>query len=340
MRRKKCSNLSMIFFVLFIAQLFALNHVSKLYVEFENNHAKIEENYIDINSTLINDTVREQQRNNLSSIKQSWISYLEVQDINLIKRDADTYPIYSNGINSITYDDKTMTKEKKELNKFDIYNKEGNSILISNATPQWDESQVEEILNMLVKPLKMFGNNGGFIVFDSYSGKIFLDTTKNQRLANDTEVFLCDDKVSADNKNTTETEKTIDNYFMFRKDSNRINSIVYMFNEKTKMGDQVNNFELYKLGDYNRQFVEMSVLPYETIGFDGQLMQLTILSVVDEEDISSSYVNIMKDMDKSIVTNKNIYGQVSIALIISLIATMISSLIVLYSLKIKNNINE
>ena len=113
-----------------------------------------------------------------------------------------------------------------------------------------------------------------------------------------------------------------------------------MFNEETKMGTCASNFAKYPLGDYNRQFVEMSIIPYETIGFDGQPMQLTVLSVVDEQDVFYAYKEISLKYKNIIVDNKQLYEKASMILIFSLVATMIVMLIALYVIKYRFNCDE
>lgn len=328
-------NIGIIFFVLLLVQIIAFNYSISIYNGFIDNHKRLEKTQVEINTALITETVREQQKNTLSATKQSWMQYLYThQNISLIER-VDGKPLYSNDSTSILFDQDTMYKISKGENKYDIFNKETSELLINDAQPQWKKEEVEKILNVLIKPMKMFGNNGGVIVYDSNSGKVFLDTTSSERLRDTNEYSIFEDYNNKKNQNISETKDVIENFFKLKKDSNRASSIIYMFKEPTKMGDEANNFTKYPLGEYNREFIELAILPYESIGFEGQPLQLTMLSIVDEQDITFAYEKTSCELRESLKTNMMLYGKTSMILFTSIICTMIIMIYTLYKFKYK-----
>lgn len=228
-----------------------------------------------------------------------------------------------------------LSSLKQSWTKYIENNNNNNELVFTDEKPQWNSSKVEEILDILVAPIKVFGNNGGMIVYDSNTGEIFLDTTPIQRIKTNKDVSIFEDYNHANNKNKEDTQLTAEKFFITKRDSNSISDIVYMFNEPTNMHNESSNFYKYPLGSYNRQFIEMSVMPYETIGFNGQPMQLTVLSVVDEQDIFSSYESLINEELIAINKNKKIYEIVSMILVINVLCNMIGMLITLYAISYK-----
>lgn len=336
MKKSKQSVTGIVFFVILLVQIFAFNYSASIYRSFVDNHNALDKSRVEINTTLVTGTIREQQRDSLSSIKQSWMKFLESNpNVSLIEHEGDL-PLYRNEEDSIGFDSNIMLKVKKESNIFDIYEKNTNKLLIANAKPQWNTEKVDEILAMLVAPIKNFGNNGGIIVFDSYSGQIFLDTTSSQRIRDGEYASMFEDDKHINNQNPEACKEVIEKYFKLKKDSVKSSGIIYMFNESAAMGKEAANFDKYKLGEYNRQFIEASILPYETLGFDGQPMQLTILSVVDEQDVMHNYKSTMSDLENNIAKNEELFGKATVILFISIICTMVVMMIALYKIKFKD----
>ena len=117
---------------------------------------------------MINETVRNEQRYNIQSIKQSWINYLNIEKKSIIETDSTgSYPLYKNGNDFIYFNSDTMYRIKTHSNYFNIYSKKDESLLIDNAKPVWNRNQLDYLLNILAAPVKSFGNNGGIIVYDS-----------------------------------------------------------------------------------------------------------------------------------------------------------------------------
>lgn len=321
-----------IMIVFLVVQILALNWIFTIEKHSKKVTNTIGEELVNNDNILISDIVRPQQRFMANSIKQSWMKYIEDTKYSLIEENHEGKPIYSNDIRSIPFDKETMYKEKKTSNIYDIYSKDNNVLLLSDCKPQWNKSQVHQILNFLVAPIKSFGNNGGIIVFDSNTGQIFLDTTPANRKEHSPNLSIYDDYKNIINKNPDQTRAEIYN-FIDKKDSNRLSSFVYSFNEPTKMGDQSLNFKKYPLGDFNRLFVEKLILPYETFGFDGQPMQLTMLIMSDEQDISKAYKDNTQAINANIQYINETLDKAIFILLISTLITMIVLLISIYVIK-------
>lgn len=336
MKNTKKNIIGFVLLAMMIVQVLAINITVSIYKDFSENQEHLTAYSIKSKEVLINDIISTQQKNILNSIKQSWIKYVEHNNIDILARDENGYPIYIHDLEYVGYDSSTMYKERiSEYDTYNIYETSTNKLIISEAIPKWNKNKIKEILDIIISPIKVFGNNGGIIVFDSNNGDIFLDTTPQLRLKNNKDVSIFDDMTSAHNSNKAETRLTCEGYFKLKKDSNNISNIVYMFNEPTEMGKDAFNFEKYKLGDYNRQFIEMAIMPYETIGFEGQSMQLSILVIVDEQDIAAQYKYLDKQIEEIINVNKELYGSIIAILVISLFATMIVMLISVYIIKYK-----
>lgn len=328
---KKTKNTRRMFFAFFsllIVQICLINSIVYVCKEYTTNSANLEETRVQNEEILISDTIRGQQRYMLSSIKQSWIKYLELYGDNLLAKDNEGHPIYKNEESHIGFNNEIMYKVQKESNNFDIYNREDDSLLIENAKPKWNSEEVEKILSLFVAPVKSFGNNGGVIAFDSYSGEIFLDTTNINRKGS-----IFEDHLNKLNKNPEETLLAINNHMVIKKDSDRSTEFVYLFNEETIMGEDAENFKLYPLGKYKRQFIEKLILPYETFGFDGQPMQLTIMLIADEQDIYKAYKSNIENFDDALIINEELYAKTTIILIISTLIIMMTMLLAVYTLK-------
>ena len=113
-----------------------------------------------------------------------------------------------------------------------------------------------------------------------------------------------------------------------------------MFNEETNMNGEADNFSKYPLGNYNRLFIEKMILPYESFGFDGQPMQLTVLLIADEYDIYSAYKANDDDMKKSLDIVLELNSKTTFILISSIAITMIYLLVIAYVFKYSNNLKS
>lgn len=316
---------------LFVLDIFLFNWSLSSISKFETLSNQMKNSEIKNEQTLITDTVRTQQRYIANSVRESWMKYIDDQDDFSLIKEKDGLPVYSNGDSSTVFNDKTMYKVKVKDNIFDIYDKNGNKLVISNASPEWDTYKVNSILNLLVKPIKSFGNNGGIIVFDSYNGHVFLDTTPANRTEDNPSLSIFNDYDNPKNKNPELTKEEINN-FIEKKNSDRSSSFTYMFNDGTQMTDP-NDFSKYKLGDYNRLFVEKIVLPYETFGFDGQPMQLTMLVISNEQDIYKAFKADNEQFETAITKTDKILDNIAWFGGAITVVFMIVILIALYLLK-------
>lgn len=331
-----------LFILLFIVQASAFNLVQKMYFNYNNEKNNIISEINERDKILVNNTIRNQQRAEMQSIKQSWLNYLSLENKSVILTN-ENLPIYKNEDNEIAFNSNDMYKIHTESNIYNIYSKEDDRLILGQATPQWNRNELDYLLNLLVTPVKTFGNNGGIIVYDSYSGEVFLDTTPTDRVSTKTNIFK--DSENSTCKNVESTKTSINSYLKMKKDSDSIENFVYLYNEETDMGNDADNFEKYPLGNYNRQFVEKMILPYESFGFEGQPMQLSVLIVSDEHDISVLYKNNNKNFLSSLNNITCIYEKTIFVLIGILVINMIFIILIAYYLKyrlrdLKENLDE
>lgn len=150
-----------------------------------------------------------------------------------------------------------------------------NKVSISN-NDGWNKKELSTALNVIVEPIKVFGRNGGIIVFDSNNGEIFLDTTPIKRTGK-----MHDDKFS---KNQIEE-------LLEKKDTILEDSIIYLAHEKEMTKEEAMDFKANPIGQHKRQFIEKAILPFESFGFGfSEDKQLTILVVADERDVFNSFI--------------------------------------------------
>lgn len=331
MTERKKNTIFYALLALFVINIFLFNWLLNISSKFNSLSKQIEKTKIKSEEGIISNIVRPQLRFTANSIRESWMKYIENEkDFSLIS-EKDGKPIYANNYSSLIFNDNTMKKEKIKENIFNIYDKQTGKLLIKEASPQWDKTKVNDILDLLVKSTKNFGNNGGIIVFDSYNGDVFLDTTPVNRTELSPKLTIFQDYENPKNKNVELTKKEISD-FIEKKNSNNSSSFTYMFNEPKKMNNP-NDFTSYQLGNYNRLFVEKIILPYESFGFDGQPMQLTMLILADEQDIYKSLKENTKDFTKQISEARTILSEAVWFGTGMTIVFMIVILIVIYNLK-------
>lgn len=324
-----------VFFVLLIIQIILFNFIGYIYKDSISNNEALATTKTLHDTVLISDTIRSQQRNTLQGIRQSWVQYLQTHPSTLVIKNGEKV-VYFNNETTIYYNEKTMYRKQNSNKLFDIYLKEGDKQIAADTRPQWNDEEVAKILNIIAAPVKSFGNNSSILIFDSYTGKVIMDTSFVNRTAIPGYSIFTDYK-NPNNKNPEETKIVTDQDLRMRKDTDRFSSIVYMFNESTRMGNNANNFEKYPLGEYNRLFVEKIILPYETIGVDGQPMQLTMSILTDEKDVISPYEKVSKDYNLYAITNKNIFGKTTLIIVCSTLISMMSILVSIYVLKTLNS---
>lgn len=288
-----------LFIVLFFVQIFCFNYVQKIYYNYNLTKDNIKDELKERNKIFVNETIRNEQRANSRTIKQTWMNYLSYENKSMIKTDSTgLYPAYKNDSEEIYYNAETMYKIHTVSNYFNIYSKADDSLIIENAKPEWNVNELDYLLNLLVTPIKTFGNNGGIIVYDSYSGEVYLDTTPEDRTNKNINMF--EDYKNKECKNPSAVKSNIDTFIKMKKDSDSIENFIYMFNESNSMEGKYDNYDSYPLGNYNRQFAEKMILPYESFGFEGQPMQLTVILIADEQDIFSIYKENDQDFSNSL----------------------------------------
>jgi hypothetical protein len=306
--------ISMIFVVLLFVQLFVFYEVSQLAGDFNETINVSNKTAVTMEEQFVSQTIRGQQRIMLNTIRQEWMQYLvENKDVELLLKDKNGLYIYANKDgNSVSFDDKTMTISKSVDNYYIIRNRKTDKVILDKCRQQWNTDQVKKILNIIATPVKAFGSTGDVIIFDSFTGEMIIDNSEDCKdtpevLNKDGKRYITLDYKHRNNKNPTASKRVIDNEMMWRKDTDVNSGMVYYFNEPVDMKDDANNFEKYPLGQYNREFQEKIILPYESVGIDGQPMQITIVLGAQEKEIFSAFkiaeqyfVTMQKDINKNI----------------------------------------
>ena len=334
--KNKNKIICIILLAVFVVQIFLANVVIVTYNNFKNNQITMVEEKAQATSTVVMEIVSNQQKNQLQAIKQSWVKYLNNNpDINLIEK-QDGLQIFSNGTEELKFDPENMVKViSKDNSYYNIYNLNGEAILLK-CRPKWNYDKVYKVIDTLIGSQKNFGNNGGMIVYDSNSGQILLDTTSQQRLSKSKNASIFNDDVSIYDLNKSYTHQLITNHLMHKKDTTVSNCLISLFNEDRIKGNPY-DFNKYPLGQYKRQFLDVVTLPYETVGFYGEPLQLTILSVADEQDILKNYYIHSTKINQSFIINEKLYERLSMVLFISIITMMLLMTITLYFIKRDDN---
>ena len=79
---------SIVFILFFFIQVICFSFIQKSFCDFKNENDSLYNNFKERNSLLINETVRNEQRYNIQSIKQSWINYLNIEKKSIIETDS------------------------------------------------------------------------------------------------------------------------------------------------------------------------------------------------------------------------------------------------------------
>lgn len=328
MNNKKLNMIKNIFAYIFIVVLFiqliilGLNCGKQNELEARLNF--LEQDKTNIMTTFVKDIVRQQERQSLNAIRESWIQYINLNNIDVLQKDDNNFYLFSNDKKTISFNPSSMKKESKLDGTYIIKDIQTNEILLDNCRPKWNKEEVKKILSIIASPAKVF-NESAILVFDTYNGEILLNTSKDSPLCsgilnkqgNASFYFLYR---HPRNKNKAYT-KTLINEIKNKSDSKRITELTSLFNEEKEMDEnKINDFSVYPLGEYNRDFIEKLVLPYESVGVEGLDMQLTVLIKVNEKDIFSiiekdlnNYGNNYKDI-VNIIKLKNVLPNISIIL--------------------------
>ena len=286
-----------------------------------------------VSESFLQNIVRPQMRRTLEGIREGWISYISShQKTELLLKDNGNY-IYGNKKGEkVVFDERNMTKKKNSNNEYDIYKKDG-TLLISKARPQWNKKEIVNILNIIAAPVRCFGETGDCIVFDSYTGEVLLDNSENKTINQNGEKFIQFQTSHPSNKNKKACSETMKKY-MLRNDSDTNSNMIYYFNEPEYMGNDGNNFTKYPLGQYNRDFQEKIILPYKTIGVEGQEMQLTIVLGANEQELYSGVKKQKRDFDIVKANIKTITHKEVLFPIISIAISLFVTIVAIFSIRL------
>lgn len=125
----------------------------------QDSIAKMSENKSDFYETMIVDLVRPQQRMMLSSVRQSWMQYMEINpDTELIEKINGKYVYRNDSGDKLLFDKKTMIKIKTDNNCYLIKDSKSGKLLMKNARPQWNTDTVIDVINVVASSSKTFGS--------------------------------------------------------------------------------------------------------------------------------------------------------------------------------------
>lgn len=332
--------MSILFIVLLLIQLFVFYEVSYLEEDFNviNNtyselHSSTEQNFIE-------DVVRPQQRLMLSTIRQSWVQYLIThKEVELLLKDNKGKYIYANAKGkTIAYDEKTMIVQK-DLSYFDIKDKKTGKILLSNCRQQWNKDQVKTILDIIATPVKSFGSTGDIIIFDSFTGEMIIDNSEDCKdtpevLGADGKRYITLDYKHPANKNPEACKRVVEEEMMWKRDTDQNSKMIYYFSEAIDMGKDAEDFTKYPLGEYNREFQEKIILPYESVGVEGQPMQITIVLGAQEKEVSAAFKKTDKRFDDIQKTFSDTTAKGVIFPLISITISLVVILLAMFMLRL------
>jgi len=292
--------ISWLFIMLLIFQVFLMTNISDLSEKFEADFELAKDIEIATKEALIEETIRPQMRLMLAGIRQSWINYLQIHpEVELLLKDSEGRYIYQNENNKmIHYDNSTMFRKVRADNWYDIYDRTTLNLICEKVRPQWNRETIIDIFNIIAVPTKSFGPTSSVLIYDAYNGEILIDnsriyTSSNNNSPNNT-TYMSYLYLSPNNKNPEATKKIIEDEILQRYDSIRGTNIISFFYEPMNMGNEASNFEKYPLGQYNREFQEKIILPYESVSLDNEAMQIAILLSAKESEIIQGYDNILK----------------------------------------------
>jgi hypothetical protein len=325
--KKQSTIIAKAFIVLLMVQIVLLSYMQGLAKEADSASAQFANYNTAAQTAFIDNTIRAQERKMLSSMRESWVSYLALNpDTRLLTKDGQGFHVYeSQDKQALSLNPATMRAEKQSNKKYNIYSKQDGILLLENATLQWNDEEVKDILNIVAAPAKAFGQSSSVIVFDSSTGEIIFDTQNGKTVlgvaASDGKRYITlDDQLSMDSTTTQQ--------YMQKSDSDVNTRMVSTLNEHVAMCDP-NDFGEYPLGDYHREFQEKVILPYQTVGTDGQDMQLTIVLGAQEQEIMSEYKNIIAQYDSMTTNATTTYKRI---IVIPMVSMTMCLLIIVFAI--------
>lgn len=296
---------SVVFVCILISQVFLFNGITNLGQTLEEDYNSIKASNQQATEDLINGTIRGQERIMLSSIRQGWVQYLSIHPETELIQKIDGKFIYSNPKgNRVVFDPDTMTKSKIDEAYYDIKDIATGKVIARSVRPQWNMKAVENIINVIGSASKAFGPAGDLLVYDAFSGEVIVDNSGNTKEVSAVLQENGKRNLSLMHKHPMNLNaaqyKTVVDQLMWRKDSDASSKIVSLYSESQYMDPtQLNNFSLYPLGEYKREFIEKVILPYESIGVEGQEMQIGIAIGAQEQEIVSVFSRTTEEMKNS-----------------------------------------
>lgn len=332
---QKIKNISSILFIIvLIFQVFVIGYITQTNNSIDNNILEIEQLKTNNDNIFIKDTIRQQQRQTLNAVRQSWLQYLTTNNIDIVLKKNGNYVFEDKNGNTITFNTETMKKIKTNNSNYSIVDKITGEVILNDCRPAWNMENIEHILNIIATPIKAFGEKSEILVYDVYTGEVIIDNSSNSNSYPE----ILDEKGyknilfyinHPENKNPKQYELVIKE-LLNKSDTQRISEITSLFYEPNiKEYNSVNDFSKYPFGNYNREFIEKIILPYESIGVEGLDMQLGIAIRSQEQEIYSSY----KDNDKEYSTTINkLKHDKSVIFIFPMISTLLSLIVILVAL--------
>lgn len=326
---------SIVFIIILVFQVFAFGYITKTNSYIDTTIQILSELENDFSQTFVNDTIRQNQRLDLNSIRQSWIQYVNIHNSEILKKDDNNNYIFQNASGTrITFNPDTMDKIKNKENLYDIIDKQTNDILLTNCRPIWNKKTISKILNIIGYSNETFGEKDDLIIYDLYNGEVLMDNNSDNTLCKE----ILDENgkrnltlyyMNPHNKNP-EQYKDLTKQLLNRFDTQNLTKLTSLFNESTlKATDDYNNFKLYPFGEYNRDFIEKIVLPYENVDMEGLDMLLGVTISANEKELYSAYIDSFYKYEKILTELK--YNK-KIIQIIPTLCMALSLLIIVVSL--------
>lgn len=326
----KIKNVASVFFIIILAfQVFTLGYVAQSGDKINTEINAIKDIKVSVSEKLINDMIRQEERQALNSIRQSWLQYITINNNDILVKSKDKFLFKNSSGEYIYYDPSYMNKTKDIKGNYTITDNSTNNVLITNARPVWNTQTINDILNVIIYPNKTFGENSNIIVYDLYDGTILMDNYSeaiNSKDVLDTNGVpnLYNYTKHPNNLNPTQYKDLLPKLFT-RSDTQIYTQLISLFHEgRPNLKDEdINNFSIYDLGDLNRGFVEKIVLPYESVGIEGLDMQLGVMIIVQEEDIYQIYKDDIKQFESNIESLIKEKELICMLPIISVIASLL-----------------
>lgn len=337
---------STVFIALLIVQIFLFSGVATMGVKFSNDLKSIHDIRSDYAQAFVTDTIRNQLRITLNGARQSWIQYLNTHPNEEVILKVDGKYVYTNPKGDrIVFDSATMDKRRSEGAFYDIIEKATGNVLMAHVRATWNTEVVDRILSIIGSPLKGFGPKGYPVIMDAYTGEIIMDVTLPAKPIPD--VLQEDGKQnitlwykSPENQNPAAYQEYVTE-LMKRRDTDKTSNLVNLFNEShiPTMAD-ASDLKAYPLGDYNRKFVEKIILPYETMGIEGQEMQIAIMLSASEGDVFESYKGLKAELSDIESSMNNVLGSNLLFPLISVLISLVTILLAIFSLRLSVHLCE